>query len=263
MESVSFKTSNELQRHIKETHSHKIRGEEKFQYECYICKIKLNGWNNAKDHVKRHVQGRDKKCVVCNEMCTANELECHICGAEKSIQCEYCSESFDATVKLIRHIDTEHATEKILHRCGKCRLFFEMEHFRNVHQKQHKWPTSFTISETCIKGFSGMHKWNSDVEQNSSTRMYIEHFSENFHYFIKLFPLIYRRVILFMLAGKFLCSVCGRGFFLATQLAKHNEIHAEKSIQCEYCPATFNTKRLLNFHLELHFPVKIKCTFCP
>lgn len=150
----------------------------KRQYECYICKIKLNGWMDTKKHVKRHIQARNKKCHVCDEMCTEKELTWHICGAEKSIQCEYCCKSFGKIVKLVRHIEAEHKAEKILHRCGKCYRFFELERLRDLHEThahaiQFKDKEKLHVCKICAKAFPNIEALirHANRHSNKSTCM--------------------------------------------------------------------------------------------
>lgn len=130
--STFIKTLYELCAHMKEAHRQIIR------YECYICKIKLSRFADARQHSRLHVQARTEECKVCDELWTPEEFNRHLCAGEKSIQCEYCTKSFGAIVKLIGHIETEHETEKVHHRCSKCSRMFEMALLKDLHEIQHK-----------------------------------------------------------------------------------------------------------------------------
>lgn len=146
--SGSFDTVHQLRRHEKETHGNVV------QYECYICKIKLDTFADVTQHSRLHVQARSEQCAVCDEMWTPKELNRHICARGKCIQCEYCTKSFGAMVKLIRHIETEHGKEQILHRCDQCRRFFGMAYLKELHVKHHKALPKFRIDGNYAKAFS-------------------------------------------------------------------------------------------------------------
>lgn len=132
-------------------------------FECYICNISFESRFAIVDHMKQHGPLRNEKCEICNEMCTAKELQNHLCdGIENTIQCEYCIEFFGATTNLIRHIETVHKTEKILHRCDMCRQFFGMEKLRDLHKMNHKEQQKDVenfICEVCSMGFSDERKF--------------------------------------------------------------------------------------------------------
>lgn len=162
-ESVLFETVNNLQKHMKKTHGIVL------QYECYICKIELNTFAHAKQHSRLHVEARSEQCTICYEMWTPKEFNRHICVRGKSIQCEYCTKSFGAVVKLIRHIETEHEKEQILHRCDKCRRFFGMALLKDWHMEQHKEVPKNHICEICSKAFSTNYLYECHRESRHST----------------------------------------------------------------------------------------------
>lgn len=164
LESVLFETATELKRHMRDKHN--------WEYECYICKIKLNGWNDVKQHIRRHVQARNEKCDICAEMYTAKELNRHLCADGKSIQCEYCTKSFGATAKLIRHVEIEHATEKILHRCKKCHRFFGMALLKDLHEMQHDNEEKLHVCEICSKAFSRRNLYEYHLVRHSNESMH-------------------------------------------------------------------------------------------
>lgn len=171
----AFQTANELNNHMKQYHCKRkniiseqnVPADESAQYECHICKIKLLGWRQAKSHLKQHTVARNQKCPVCDEMCTANELNRHVCGSDRCIQCEYCKKSFDAILNLIQHIETDHTTDKIHHRCGKCTRFFGMMRLKDIHEMQHKEEPKLFTCDVCAKGFSQHDKFVAHVNRHS------------------------------------------------------------------------------------------------
>lgn len=162
-ESVLFGTVIHLQRHMKETHGNVV------QYECYICKTKLKTFASVKHHNQLHVWARSAQCTVCGEMWTPKELNRHICVRRRSIQCEYCTKSFGAVIKLIRHIEIEHKMEQILHRCDKCRRFFGMALLKDWHVMQHREVPKNHICGICEKAFSSNYLYECHRESRHST----------------------------------------------------------------------------------------------
>lgn len=162
-DAVIFETVNQHHRHMKEAHG--IAS----QYECYICKVQLNTFSDANRHSQLHVQARSEQCTVCNEMWTPKEFNRHICVRGTSIQCEYCTKSFGATVKLIRHIESEHEKEQILHRCDKCHRFFVMALLRDVHVMQHREVSKNYVCNICSKAFSTKYRYECHRECCHST----------------------------------------------------------------------------------------------
>lgn len=183
MESVAFQTSIELGDHMKENHSKNVIREmpvqnpfhyisSKSTYQCYICKMKLNGWIYTKKHLKTHIAVQNKKCFVCGGMCSSKELDQHMCAPEKCIQCAYCTKSFRVTTKLIRHIDTEHETEIVLHRCGKCKKFFTMAQLRDLHEQQHTDGEKLHDCQICGKAFYNIDKLTIHLNRHSYKSAY-------------------------------------------------------------------------------------------
>lgn len=122
-------------------------------FECYLCRMDFWKQSEVKFHLKLHVAARDKKCDICNEPLTSNELTSHLCGTETSIKCEYCSRLFNVTSKLLQHLGSEH-DDKIFYRCRRCNRYFDMEHLRDLHEKQHKELDRPFACDKCQKGFS-------------------------------------------------------------------------------------------------------------
>lgn len=129
----------------------------KSTFECYICKLSMNK-SAIRQHFKQHVLARNKKCDVCNERCTPKELNWHMCASEKSIRCEYCAKSFGAIVKLIRHIEAEHETEKIQHKCNKCSRFFGTTLLRDLHEIHHKVEEEIHACKICGRTFGSVKR---------------------------------------------------------------------------------------------------------
>lgn len=183
----SFNRAIELGVHIKESHPPEKRVTLQYQpaveklpsnepvkdrFECYICKIELNTRKEIKQHLKQHIAARDNKCRICDEKLTLNELNDHICDEYSSmIHCEYCNDSFNVTVKLQQHLESEHDDRK-MYKCRKCPRFFGMKLFRDSHGKRHgsKWKPF--VCETCSKTFITKTGLQIHLESHNSESMY-------------------------------------------------------------------------------------------
>lgn len=124
-------------------------------FECYICKIEFPSKVDVRNHLKLHTAARDMKCVVCQENFTSNELDYHMCLNEKSIVCDYCNTSFNATVKLLQHLESAH-DDRTIYKCRKssCPQFFGMITLRTWHENEHKDQPKPFACDKCGKCFS-------------------------------------------------------------------------------------------------------------
>lgn len=107
------------------------------QFQCHICKIHPKTLRKMKQHLEQHVAARDKKCEICDEQLTSNELKLHLCGTEVSLKCDFCTRLFNVTSDLLQHLTSDH-DNKILHKCRKCNRFFGIEYLRDLHERLHK-----------------------------------------------------------------------------------------------------------------------------
>lgn len=162
---LSFAHGIELRIHMRGTHLNRMVHLEhkpipieitKNRFECYICKIECISMFNVRRHLKLHVAARDKKCEICNENLTSNEIQSHICFSEKTIVCDYCGGTFNTTVALLQHLENVH-DDRTLYKCRKCTRFFGMTQLRDWHEKQHNDKTKEFTCRTCKKCFAEKH----------------------------------------------------------------------------------------------------------
>lgn len=169
---ISFERCEELRDHMKEKHADEpTYGSNTNIVECFMCKIRLPTAAKLKQHMKKHVAARDKKCEICEELFTSKEITGHICDAEKSIDCEYCGVSFKSVFNLLNHLN-EH-DNRTLYRCRKCPRFFGMDHIRTLHEKHHKTMNTKTksfICDICSKGFAENHLLKAHLASHSDER---------------------------------------------------------------------------------------------
>lgn len=125
------------------------------RFECYICKKTFRNQRYMRQHSKLHAAALDQKCAICNECLTSNELDWHVCRSNRSIACDYCDITFNATSRLLQHLETAH-DGGILYKCRKCPQFFGTINLRHIHEECHDVspkPKPF-ICEICSKAFA-------------------------------------------------------------------------------------------------------------
>lgn len=121
------------------------------KFECYKCKMELSSAWKTIVHLRGHDAQAKYKCLVCSEKyIELADFNWHSCK-HSQIQCEYCSEQFDATIALLNHLNEAH-DEKRCHRCPKCLQYFEMLLLLEIHLSVHPF-CSQEVNET-IKEFS-------------------------------------------------------------------------------------------------------------
>lgn len=262
----SFELPKQLATHMQENHPNKQvmlqynprpeKEQRSNRFECHICKRELNTFREVKSHLKQHVAARDKKCVVCNEFLTSNELSEHMCFSNRSISCEYCEGEFFATSELVQHIASEHE-ERILYKCRKCGKFYTSNNLRQLHEKTHtETPQPFPfICEICSKGFSDSIKLKTHAITHSDKSMIFR--------LIKFLFSIISLIFSFCGAtGDFLCCECGKGFKTSIELKRHGYSHNKKELKCPDCPVTFRNPIAYRKHRECHLNLKYNCDEC-
>lgn len=136
----------ELNKHIREKHTEQKR------FQCYLCKKELDSLEAVRVHMRKQ-HAKNFKCEVCKVSLTLRELNRHMCGNEKSINCEYCEKSFTTIVRLLRHLK-KHDKQR-LYACGKCSRFLPMNTLKDFHMKIHSQdkPKLFACTK-CPKAFA-------------------------------------------------------------------------------------------------------------
>ncbi|XP_030368850.1 zinc finger protein 420 [Scaptodrosophila lebanonensis] len=100
----SFKQKIQMTTHVTAVHT-KVRA-----YKCEMCPKDFLTKRDLKDHVKAHLNIRDKVCEICQKAFTnANALVKHRhIHREKTIQCTLCSTRFSERVSLGVHMKRTH-----------------------------------------------------------------------------------------------------------------------------------------------------------
>lgn len=178
-----FALAAELRKHMKKVHIDRMvnlvyqsiptdKNSNYNQFECYICKMRLNNISEVKRHLKQHIAARDKKCVICNEYLTVNELNEHICHHKKKLTCGYCDRTFDVTSELLKHLENDHE-ERILYQCRKCSQFYDTIELRRLHEKTHMVELKPFSCKICLKGFNDKNSLKMHAHVHSDQSKFI------------------------------------------------------------------------------------------
>lgn len=135
---------------------------QRIQYECYMCKYKFKGLPFMRKHMKLHINGQRFQfhfCSICRIRLNQTKMNSHVCGQKDSVQCEYCSKQFTATIKLLNHLEKMHETNRRLYQCGKCTKYLPMIFLRDSHQNTH-------VDEPEKYSKSSVHKKMLNVEKS-------------------------------------------------------------------------------------------------
>lgn len=120
-------------------------------FECFMCKAKLKSYKDTRAHLKQHKQATPYKCKICSMHFSAAQFEIHLCRGQ-SVQCAYCSESFQTTNSLLNHLQS-HKEQHNLHKCTDCSKLFPMLYLLECHQTQHKQVQKPYVCHICDRGF--------------------------------------------------------------------------------------------------------------
>lgn len=121
-------------------------------FECFMCKAKLKSFIDMRKHLKRHNEATPFKCKICSMHFSAEQYEQHLCKGQ-SVQCDYCSESFQTTNNLLEHLEC-HSEHHKLHKCQDCSKIFPMVFLLDCHRlQQHRIIEKPYICRICMRAF--------------------------------------------------------------------------------------------------------------
>lgn len=170
-----FRKGEKLILHMK-THSKQFKFPTEYRhskyddFECYLCKVKIQTEKQMRKHLNKHVTARNKKCFVCNECLTPKEYKEHLCYGEKTCSCEYCNISFNSMSKLLQHLNIH--SDRTMRRCRKCPRLFAMQQLIVWHEKQHEVeePRPF-VCNICSKSFREYNIMKSHLKTHQTAGM--------------------------------------------------------------------------------------------
>lgn len=86
------------------------------------------------------------ECNVCQADLSAEELISHLCHV-KELECQYCSQLFDATRKLLEHLETAH-DDKQFYECDRCARQFATIQLYNIHVNTHSVEPKYSCEKS-------------------------------------------------------------------------------------------------------------------
>lgn len=121
-------------------------------FECFMCKAKLKSFVDMRQHLKQHNEATPFKCKVCAMHFSAEHYGQHLCKGQ-SVQCDYCTESFQTTLSLLEHLECHNGQHK-LYKCQDCSRIFPMLFLLNCHRdRQHKIIERPFTCRICMRAF--------------------------------------------------------------------------------------------------------------
>lgn len=95
--------------------------------------------SQSKPIIDQHMATKYCVCNICGQKVEVVEINRHFCGAEKQVNCAYCSEILTSTRQLVEHLKN-HVENITMFRCSKCSKLFSMKILIEYHQQSHKNP---------------------------------------------------------------------------------------------------------------------------
>lgn len=133
------------------------------QFECYLCRMPLKAFREIRSHMRAHNEATPHVCQICNMRFSAKGLNEHLCHG-KSVECEYCPEIFDNTIRLMEHLVC-HKDQNKLYKCTACPKMYAMDCLLKVHKRQHNYMEKMFACDMCERRF----KTNSLLTKHRTT----------------------------------------------------------------------------------------------
>ncbi|KAK2708331.1 zinc finger protein 845-like [Artemia franciscana] len=245
--------------------------------ECGICKKTYIKRKSLLGHLRKHSELR-KRLSVKDKPSKLKEIS-------HPYECASCGKRFKDRKYFLRHLRTQHkqtenGNEDEVHQCPFCQTNFEKKYHLCRHLMTHKNGGELRCNK-CSESFSWpfelvthmeMHKKtemacsvqpseNSDDEPTSNSELITNNIvgESNFNECgICKKTYVNRRSLLRHLrrhveGRKYLCYICGLGFFRDIDLRMHIQRHTgDKNFTCDKCGKSLYSMSLLNQHLKKH-----------
>lgn len=158
------KTKPKSKRNIKKINRSAKRAKREslsISYECYRCKTKqFNKKGKLKclqSHLKVHREATSHECEICGMFYSKKNIKHHLCKG-KTIRCEYCTCSFESTLKLLEHLDV-HKNFK-LYKCIECKKMLQQKDLLDWHMNRHSaiMKTFVCDANDCNRSFHNIYR---------------------------------------------------------------------------------------------------------
>lgn len=140
----------------------------KISYECYKCKRKLKSFMKLREHMGNHLEFTPNECKICGMFFSDENFAQHLCRGN-SVQCEYCSQSFNTTLTLLQHLETKQC-QMNLHRCNSCPKQFVMSYLLKCHSIRHAFMLQRFVCNVCGKGYAANYQLTQHKKSHSDEK---------------------------------------------------------------------------------------------
>lgn len=147
-QNFTTKSSPEMLAHRREMRERRMQR----LFECFMCKAKLKSFIDMRQHLKQHNEATPFKCKICAMHFSAEHYGQHLCKGQ-SVQCDYCTESFQTTTNLLEHLECHNGQHK-LYKCQDCSRIFPMVFLLDCHRaRQHRTIEKPYTCRICMRSF--------------------------------------------------------------------------------------------------------------
>lgn len=237
---------------------------EKGMYECILCIMKTDNYEEYKNHLRSHSWNLPYSCDLCDYRSTKelrmkrhaikhleckgpNHFEClicrKICGTRNALEkhkqrhkknydfkCEICGLTFRHRSALSQH--TLIHTKERTFVCHICSYRYDSQHSLDVHIKVHFRDNLFTC-HICKQKFKSKNAYRTHVLST--------------HQGVKPFK----------------CDLCDEAFIFKHTMLIHRKTHGNQYHVCHYCNKQFKSLHYLRIHCAIHEGKNpFKCSIC-
>lgn len=136
-------------------------------FECHMCRWTTQNYNNLRTHMKEHKMATPNKCDICALWFSNAQFVNHLCRG-KSVDCQYCSEQFDTTLTLLKHLNGHE--KRNLHQCDQCTKQFSMAFLLECHKQQHNGIEKPFVCDICDARFRFNFILKKHIQSHSNER---------------------------------------------------------------------------------------------
>lgn len=151
---------------------------EKITFECYLCRECFETFIEARHHIdKQHktpIGIFKSKCSVCWTNLYETQVNGHLCEhiarSNRLIECEYCPEKLTSIVRLFKHVNRKHATDKTLYRCIKCTSTYPIKRLLEFHNVVHTSEIYKCNKCSTVRSFQTLKALNNHMKRHETEK---------------------------------------------------------------------------------------------
>lgn len=136
-------------------------------FECHMCRWSTQNYKKLRTHMKEHKMATPNKCDICSMWFSNSQFVNHLCRG-KSVECEYCPQTFETTLTLLKHLNGH--DKRNLHQCDQCAKHFSMAFLLECHKQQHNGIEKPFICDICNARFRFNFILKKHIQSHSNER---------------------------------------------------------------------------------------------